>query len=239
MEHPVDGPTTRACPSTLVNERCEMKIKCVSQISISVMLCCSAGFTALAQSPEARSLLASANSIVAGSSNPSGFNFVPAPVPNGPLAAAPSGNGVMGYQAWKQLQVEESKKGLEKLQALAPGFSKLSAGEIAKNPKLQRLDQRMRQTQLNLEVAQELSLNDYFLIYLSQFKSKDLLAEAAKHLTPEELGELLLAYQHNVLRADQVDAPANGLLSGANHQSRPSTTNREAEGSKDSRPRLN
>ena len=79
----------------------------------------------------------------------------------------------------------------------------------------------------------------YFLIYLSQFKSKDLLAEAAKHLTPEELGELLLAYQHNVLRADQVDAPANGLLSGADHLPRSSSTNREADSSKDSHPRLN
>lgn len=145
----------------------------------------------------------------------------------------------MGYQTWKQLQVEESKKGLEKLQALAPGLAKLSAGEIAKNPKLQRLDQRVRQTQLNLEVAQELSLNDYFLIYLSQFKSKDLLAEAAKHLTPEELGELLLAYQHNILRADQVDAPANGWLSGTNHSPHSSNTSHDADSSKDTRPRLN
>ncbi len=145
----------------------------------------------------------------------------------------------MGFQAWKQLQFEEAKKGLEKLQAVAPGLSKLTPTDVAKNPKLQRLDQRMRQLQFNVEVAQELTLNDYFLIYLSQFKSKDLLTDAAKHLTPEEIGELLLAYQRSAVRADQVDAPANGLLSGVNRSSRPSTTSREATAAKDTRPRFN
>ncbi|MES2963194.1 MAG: hypothetical protein V4760_04830 [Bdellovibrionota bacterium] len=135
------------------------------------------------------------------------------------------GLGVMGFQAWKASRVEEAKTQIDRIQGEA-GVDKVT-GERApgeKNPvvkgaetkslakdrlqKSPRIDQRLQQAQLNLEIAQELSVNDYFVLYLSPFKDRSAFQEAARKLSVDETADLMLAYQRSL---DVNAAPEAGL----------------------------
>ncbi len=59
--------------------------------------------------------------------------------------------------------------------------------------------QRLRQAELSLEIAQELNVNDYFILYLSQFQSREAFEEAAGKLSKAEVGQLLMAYKKQLL----------------------------------------
>jgi hypothetical protein len=59
-----------------------------------------------------------------------------------------------------------------------------------------------------------LTVNDYFVLYLSQFKQRDAFVDAAKKLTPEEAADLMLAYQKYLASDDQPELPANSVSSG-------------------------
>jgi hypothetical protein len=48
---------------------------------------------------------------------------------------------------------------------------------------------------MNLEIAQDLTIDDYLQIYLSQFKSAEVLRDVARRMNPDEVAELLIAYQ--------------------------------------------
>ena len=64
-----------------------------------------------------------------------------------------------------------------------------------------RVDQRVQQARLNVEISQELTVNDYFILYLSQFKNREAFVEAAKKLTPEEAADLMIAYQKHLTQS--------------------------------------
>lgn len=137
---------------------------------------------------------------------------------------------VQSYVAWKTARVEDARATLERLQSernvqsvsgKAPE-KKLNEGKPEVTSRLQpsvkagRSDQKMQQAQLNLEVAQELTVNDYFVLYLSQFKSRDAFLDAAKKLNPDEAADLMLAYQKHLTASapayDEV-APATTNIS--------------------------
>lgn len=133
------------------------------------------------------------------------------------------GIGVMGFQAWKASRIDEAKVQIERLQAEA-GADKATGdrGPGEKNPlvkgadgkpiakdrfqKNQRADQRLQQAQLNLEIAQELNVNDYFVLYLSRFKERSAFQEAARKLSVEEAADLMIAYQKSLDSSAVADA---------------------------------
>jgi hypothetical protein len=135
------------------------------------------------------------------------------------------GLGVMGFQAWKSSRVEEAKVQIDRLQSelgadrtqgdRAPGekipvVNGPGAKSLAKDrlQKSTRADQRLQQAQLNLEIAQELSVNDYFVIYLSRFKERAAFQEAARKLSVDEAADLMMAYQRSI---DMNSAPEAAL----------------------------
>lgn len=64
--------------------------------------------------------------------------------------------------------------------------------------KLSDADQaQLKQLEFNLSLAQDLSVHDYFALYLKD-KSRDEFQSVVQKLSPEELGELLLAYRSNL-----------------------------------------
>lgn len=123
-------------------------------------------------------------------------------------------SSVLGFQTWKASRVEEARNVLERLttdgqldrlsgpdrsptpQTSAKGEAKKSQARPA--AKGGRADQRVQQAQLNVEIAEELSVNDYFILYLSQLKSRDAFVEVARKLSPEEIADLILAYQKSL-----------------------------------------
>jgi len=115
---------------------------------------------------------------------------------------------VVGFQAWKANRVEEARAGLEKLQndktvpplATVPKQSQGAKSEsrLQVSQKSVRSDFKIQQAQTNLELARELTVNDYFVLYLSQFKSRDAFVEAAKKLSSEETADLMMSYQKHL-----------------------------------------
>lgn len=127
-----------------------------------------------------------------------------------------SGPAIMTFQAWKSLRLEEARLVLDRLtlenQADRTANIERSPGEklaVIKSsteasgrviaPKAaktgNRNDSRIEQAQMNLEIAQDLTVNDYLQIYLSRFRSRDSLLDVARRMGPDEVADLLVAYQ--------------------------------------------
>ncbi len=135
------------------------------------------------------------------------------------------GVGVVGFQAWKTSRVEEAKLQLEKVKAEAPAAAKIaelkpvkSAQDSSRMQKGSRADQRLEQAQLNVEIAEELSVNDYFVLYLNQFKDRSAFLEAAQKLNSTEAADLMMAYQKHLASAAASDAGLT-VLPGSTSQS--------------------
>lgn len=81
-----------------------------------------------------------------------------------------------------------------------------------------RQDSRVEQARMNLEIAQDLTINDYLQIYLSHFKTPDVLRDVARRMNPDEVAELLIAYQKTASIVETANAASSGgsrLCSGA------------------------
>jgi len=108
---------------------------------------------------------------------------------------------IESYQDWKNARIEEAQNQLERLQGKqekGPSGKKELKSASGANGNLSTLDPKIRRAQENLDLARELTVNDYFLLYLRQFREREAFIEAAKKLTPEEVADLLLAYQKSV-----------------------------------------
>lgn len=111
-------------------------------------------------------------------------------------------------------------------QQVAPARQAALAKQTVLGAKNGRVDQRLEikadnkveQARINLEIAQELTISDYLQIYLSQFRSSDALREVARRMNPEEVAELLMAYQQKAPGAGHLAdtaLAASRLCSGA------------------------
>lgn len=162
--------------------------------------------------------------------------------------------GVLTFQAWKALRVEEARLVLERMMMetqiqqmqqtqnaaeRSPGERQAVIRTQAAPPVLRqavrgsrtgRVDQRLdaktdargdgkvEQARINLEIAQELAITDYLQIYLSQFRTPDALRDVARRMNPEEVAELLVAYQQKAVGPGSVadsSLAASRLCSGA------------------------
>lgn len=142
---------------------------------------------------------------------------------------------ILGFRTWKSKQIEEAKISLDvaKIDLRVKntgGKSKHSRYIPVASPRLlaakknipdskraQSWEERLNQAKLNLEIAQELTVNDYFVLYLSRVDNPDVFEEAAKKMTPEEMAELMRAYRSYIDRAKSgdevvVDQPFVGRL---------------------------
>ncbi len=147
--------------------------------------------------------------------------FASPAVPNSPVSAVLSqAPGVLTFQAWKSLRTDEARLILERLTLESQMFAASTAdrmpGErqavvravptsieaappsVRSSPRAAlraRPDSRVEQARLNLEIAQDLTINDYLQIYLSQFKNPEVLRDVARRMNPDEVADLLMAYQ--------------------------------------------
>lgn len=124
----------------------------------------------------------------------------------------------LGFKAWKSSRVEEAKTAIGRLQQpaappstnlpSAPGASRpgksaslaSSTAGPAASPAASRMqkggktESRLQQAQLNLDIANDLTVNDYFVLYLSQLE-KGALLDAVKKMSPDEVVEVMSAYK--------------------------------------------
>lgn len=111
---------------------------------------------------------------------------------------------VLGFRAWKTQRIDEAKLALERVTTessndkrspTAPTAEVRSAGTLMQVKKLSKAETRINQAKMNLELAAEFTINDYFVLYLSQQANAEAIPEAAKKMSPEEVAELMLAYK--------------------------------------------
>lgn len=136
------------------------------------------------------------------------YSQSPSPTPN---------QAILTFQAWKSLRVDEARlvlermtyeNQLEKMPVIdrSPGEKQavVRSGTPARPMPTasqkggraeSRLESRTEQARMNLEIAQDLTVNDYLVIYLSQFKSREAMLDVARRMPPEDVADLLLANQ--------------------------------------------
>lgn len=119
---------------------------------------------------------------------------------------ASANSEVLGFSAWKAMRVEEAKSALERIQnEVVPerGIPAMAQAEPRKSglnslPRVQKGgkgESRLQQAQLNFEVATELTINDYFVLYLGTIREESAIFEAAKKMSADEVAQLMLAYK--------------------------------------------
>lgn len=69
-----------------------------------------------------------------------------------------------------------------------------SKNPVKAHPQFEARAEKLRQLEFNLEIAQGLTIHDYFALYLKD-KSKQDMVKVIEKLSSEELSELLLAYR--------------------------------------------
>jgi hypothetical protein len=108
-------------------------------------------------------------------------------------AGTSSASSIKGFYEWKN----------EKIQAAGNQIS-LTRVQIQKaqadlNKKtVEGLEKQLDQLKWNMEVAQDLSVTDYFVLYLSQQTQSDRFTQAAARLTTKEVAELMQAYANTL-----------------------------------------
>jgi hypothetical protein len=121
------------------------------------------------------------------------------------LVATSAHAEVLSFKAWKTARIEEAKSTLT--QTLKGDASTQAQVNTVSSSAKAHPNERLSQAQMNVEIAQELTIQDYFIIYLSQFKSQTAFQEAAKKLSAEEMGELLVAYKKQLSVVEHSPAP--------------------------------
>ena len=111
-------------------------------------------------------------------------------------------------QSFKEWKAEKINEIMNQAVTMKNMVLKIKATGPVKN--LPPLERQLSQLNWNLEVAQDLSVTDYFILYLSQQPQADRFKLAAQKLTATEVADLMAAYAQSLN-----SAPASGLESGS------------------------
>ena len=160
----------------------------------------------------AASLTAAANPVLAPLTPPVQLLKVALPLS---LAPAPIANTVKSFREWKneKVQLAIKKVTITKAQIeyrkLNKQFLQKSEPVAVKDPEADRLEGLLKNDMYSLEVAQELSVTDYFAIYLTKQENKpDAYKEAAAKMTPDEVSQLIKAYADSMFSTNSPTPPA-------------------------------
>ena len=100
-------------------------------------------------------------------------------------AEAVNARELLSFESWKSLRTTTAQMALQQFREELGREGPPANMEI------------LRQLEFNLEIANRLTIHDYFALYLKS-KTESELAEVAKILSPQELSELLSAYRKNL-----------------------------------------
>jgi len=100
---------------------------------------------------------------------------------------------IKGYQEWKneKLQVAIAQSTVLRTQIL-------KAHSEGNRKLVEALDKQQLQLNWNIDVAKDLSVTDYFVLYLSQQNNPDRFQQAAQKMSTREVAELIEAYANTL-----------------------------------------
>lgn len=122
-------------------------------------------------------------------------------------AGAPAGTAasdLKGYREWKSDKIQSVMNRINSTRNLVT-----KAKTENNNKNAQALERQLSQEQWNLEVAKDLSVTDYFVLYLTQQNQRDRFYRAATKLNPAEVAELMEAYSKAIGAPGSEGNPAN------------------------------
>lgn len=115
------------------------------------------------------------------------------------------------YKTWKDQQIVEAKNNVVRIanKITLARAGKLPEKELQALQPLERMDNELRVAQENLQIAQELSVEDYFVVYLSRFKARpDAIQSVASRMSKDEVAELIRA----MLNRGEATTTQNGTI---------------------------
>lgn len=128
------------------------------------------------------------------------------------------------FREWKNERVLSSKHKLDNLKSkidMAKSQAKTEAG-LGKEMQMDRLMTQLEQAQFSLDMANDLSVTDYFVGYLAKMDDrKSAINAVAGKLTAEEVAELMNAYANSFFGSQggvQVGGASGGLKVEANNR---------------------
>jgi hypothetical protein len=108
-------------------------------------------------------------------------------------------SGLLSYKEWKQEKIQNANFQLIAKKAQIQSLkSKLTYPDFARSPKLQTLQQEANQLEWNLEVAQDLAVKDYLVLYLAPQQDEKRFVKAAAKLTVSDVAEVLDSYTKSI-----------------------------------------
>lgn len=126
-------------------------------------------------------------------------------------APQPTNEAPQIYKIWKEQQIVEAKNNVVRManKITLARAGKLPEKELQALQPIERMDNELRVAQENLQIAQELSVEDYFVVYLSRFKSRpDAIQSVASRMSKDEVAELIRA----MLNRGESTTTQNGTL---------------------------
>jgi hypothetical protein len=100
---------------------------------------------------------------------------------------------VKSYREWKAQRIHTAGSQIGVLKAQLT-----SAQMMGRTAQAANLQKEISQEQWNLDVAKELSVTDYFVLYLSQVPEADRFKQAAAKMSLNEIEEMMKAYSDAV-----------------------------------------
>lgn len=137
-----------------------------------------------------------------------------------PGAVWADSGSVKSYREWKRAKVVDAQNRLEgrkhsfSQRKRDPNVRK-KAGLEGQDLEATRLLTQIRNDEMELEMALELTVSDYFAGYLTKLSNKNVYKEVAGRLTPDEVAELMAAYANSVFGTQTGLLPASALNMGA------------------------
>ncbi|MFN8845857.1 MAG: hypothetical protein ACK5V3_14015 [Bdellovibrionales bacterium] len=121
------------------------------------------------------------------------------------LANSASESAVLSFKEWKG----------QKIQLAQVEYKKLEEDYLKKkkdsplDPKLKALYIDLKHSKESISELGDLSVTDYFIAYLSQFKTnRDTFQAALAKLAPDDISELMTAYANSLLKTSGEGIPA-------------------------------
>jgi hypothetical protein len=108
-----------------------------------------------------------------------------------------SAPAILSFEEWKLKQIESAQVTYNVAHVDHSLRSRAGSGRVDK--KSLELQSRVDQAKLNLEMAKDLALHDYFVLYAAQLKTKEDFKALVDRLSPEEAAVLLKAYAERIL----------------------------------------
>ena len=144
--------------------------------------------------------------LFAATSNPTQAVFVGPPAP-----ALPT---IKSYREWKSTMISEAESRLKATKDSILSKTRAQLGETA-NSDLKTMHNKYDKESLQLSLAYDLTISDYFVGYLTKQKELDkAIKEVSSRLTDEEVAELMSAYANNFFssKASETKQPPSAEL---------------------------